>query len=71
MYLTLPELSFAADIKLDTLGALKAIQSKDCVVIVVHGLYQSPRDMRGLAENMFEAGCNVIAPRLAGHGGIA
>lgn len=38
-----------------------------CAVVVTHGLYQSPRDMVGLSEDLFNAGCNVIAPLLPGH----
>ncbi len=39
----------------------------ECVVVVTHGLFQSPKDMTGLSEELFSAGCNVIAPLLPGH----
>ena len=38
-----------------------------CSVVVMHGLYQSPKDMIGISEDLFAAGCNVIAPLLPGH----
>lgn len=38
-----------------------------CAVVVTHGLYQSPRDMIGLSQDLFDAGCNVVAPLLPGH----
>ena len=40
---------------------------KKCVVINLHGLYQSPKDQRGIAEYFFNSGCNVISLLLAGH----
>ena len=36
-------------------------------MVLVHGLYQSPRDQIGLSEELFNSGCNIIAPLLPGH----
>lgn len=40
---------------------------KTCSVLLIHGLYQSPRDQMELFNRFFAAGCNVFAPRLKGH----
>ena len=42
-------------------------EKKDCVVINLHGLYQSPKDQQEIAEYFFKSGCNVISPLLVGH----
>jgi alpha-beta hydrolase superfamily lysophospholipase len=42
-------------------------EKQKCVVLLLHGLYQSPIDQIGLAEHFFNLGCNVVAPLLEGH----
>lgn len=42
-------------------------EKKQCVVLMLHGLFQSPLDQRGISEHFFKLGCNVVAPLLAGH----
>lgn len=42
-------------------------QKQSCVVVLLHGLFQSPLDHRGLSEHFFKLGCNVVVPLLAGH----
>ncbi len=41
-----------------------------CVAVILHGLFQSPRDMQGLINYFYDQGCNVVAPLLAGHWNI-
>lgn len=38
------------------------------VFVLLHGLTNAPRQFRGLGEELFEAGANVVIPRLAHHG---
>lgn len=42
-------------------------QKQKCVVLQLHGLFQSPLDQQGVSEHFFKQGCNVVAPLLAGH----
>ena len=42
-------------------------QPTACVALVLHGLFQSPKDMQGLINHFYERGCNVVAPLLKGH----
>lgn len=42
-------------------------EKKECVAVVLHGLFQSPKDMQGLINFFYSRGCNVVAPLLAGH----
>lgn len=39
----------------------------NCVAVIFHGLFQSPKDMQSLINYFYEKQCNVIAPLLAGH----
>ena len=39
----------------------------NCVAVVFHGLFQSPKDMQSLINYFYEKQCNVVAPLLAGH----
>ncbi len=38
-----------------------------CVALVLHGLFQSPKDMQGLINHFYDRGCNVVAPLLKAH----
>lgn len=38
-----------------------------CAVLMLHGLYQSPKDQESLAQHFYKMGCNVLAPLLKGH----
>ena len=38
-----------------------------CVALVLHGLFQSPKDMQGLINHFYNRGCNVVAPLLKAH----
>ena len=42
-------------------------QKTSCVAVVIHGLFQSPKDMQGLIDYFYNQGCNVVAPLLAAH----
>lgn len=39
----------------------------ECVVLNLHGLYQSPKDQFGMAQEFFKRGCNVYSPLLKAH----
>jgi esterase/lipase len=38
-----------------------------CVILNIHGLYQSPKDQISIAEYFFKKGCNVYSPLLRAH----
>lgn len=38
-----------------------------CSALVLHGLFQSPKDMITISKSIFELGCNVYAPLLRAH----
>lgn len=43
-------------------------EKRECVAVVLHGLFQSPKDMQGIINYFYEErGCNVVAPLLAAH----
>lgn len=42
-------------------------RKQKCVVLQLHGLFQSPLDQRGVSDYFFKKGCNVVAPLLPGH----
>lgn len=42
-------------------------EKKECVAVVLHGLFQSPKDMQGIINFFYARGCNVVAPLLEGH----
>lgn len=42
-------------------------EKQECVAVVLHGLFQSPKDMQGLINFFYVRGCNVVAPLLSGH----
>ncbi len=39
----------------------------NCVAVVFHGLFQSPKDMQTLINYFYNKQCNVVAPLLTGH----
>jgi carboxylesterase len=41
----------------------------DTAVVLLHGFSASPFECADLATNLYDAGYNVVVPRLAGHGG--